>query len=619
MRRRINQLANSSRRLATCPRSRPDPSGVQASPSYGPGAGYDISVAALKTYWPCSPALTLVAPHQGLTSSGVTWLSTDELPTASSLAGADQSENIDDEDFSDFLRRTTCTSILTVHSTGTFHRVLLGHSESYIQTIKRIVKRYSAPISNTDGWSPVLNSTREMDDGDNNPPDGKLFPTPSDFLVLDSLHSIRTGRYPPCPSSSEAHARQHCLCYLSLDGCKLPWADWQGLTADGRRLLITGPTQQSVRARDSFGNTVLHFLAARGGIGSLIRALHIDFCVSLVGAKNAMGQTFLHVVRFDGSVDTPSIVELLNILTARDRSVIYTRDHYGSTFLHTLLTVPGLGHVVEQVAGFYGQDLLTTRDAFGRTVFGNDVPTLRVQQSRPAIREFMGFRSYTDPAADDPELLEAGVLLQVLYHAPKNNRMQDEQGRNALHCLAVASLSYVTKYYHSHTPPGDSSTQPKLDSSTERLNFRFELLEGLLEAGVDPNQRDCHGDTPLMSFVAHLPEDDDWRLTPQILERLIEKGASVHARNRRGETALHVAVRYGRKLAMRTLLNHGANVHVRDTAGRSLLDVIDAKMNCCNSDENIKEYAHYEACRAWLSGKAEAVQSPTLLDEWRWS
>ncbi|KAG7126412.1 Acyl-CoA-binding domain-containing protein 2 like [Verticillium longisporum] len=120
-----------------------------------------------------------------------------------------------------------------------------------------------------------------------------------------------------------------------------------------------------------------------------------------------------------------------------------------------------------------------------------------------------------------------------------------------------------------------------------------------------------------MAFVARLPEDGDHKGPVVILEKLIDNGARIEARNRQGETALHVAVRCGRKLAVRTLVKRGASVHARNAAGRSVLDVADSRMFWSRNQE--KEYSHYEACRAWLSGEeARAVQQPTVAQEWAW-
>ncbi|KAM5354437.1 hypothetical protein ACJ41O_001086 [Fusarium nematophilum] len=159
-----------------------------------------------------------------------------------------------------------------------------------------------------------------------------------------------------------------------------------------------------------------------------------------------------------------------------------------------------------------------------------------------------------------------------------------------------------------------SDRRPQTDSSFQKLSLRKSLLDGLLEAGVDTNHYNNDGNTVLMAFAARLPEDDDYKLPCQIIDTLVGAGAGVNARNRLGETALHIAVRTGHKLVTRTLVEAGANVHARDGEGRSVLDVADIK---ALHSKNVKEYAHVEAARAWLSGlNARAVQNPTVKQEW---
>jgi hypothetical protein len=141
------------------------------------------------------------------------------------------------------------------------------------------------------------------------------------------------------------------------------------------------------------------------------------------------------------------------------------------------------------------------------------------------------------------------------------------------------------------------------------------MAEVLLSRGVNPNHYDSYGNTPLMAFVAQLPEDDDFETGPQILYLLIRHGAKVHWRNRSGETALLVAARCGKKLAVRTLIENGANVHVRVSAGRGVLALLDDKM--ASELDNPIQHAHYEACRAYLSGSSgNACREPTLMQEW---
>ncbi|KAJ4196134.1 hypothetical protein NW767_009594 [Fusarium falciforme] len=117
-----------------------------------------------------------------------------------------------------------------------------------------------------------------------------------------------------------------------------------------------------------------------------------------------------------------------------------------------------------------------------------------------------------------------------------------------------------------------------------------------------------------MAFAARLPEDDDYKLPGQIIDTLVKGGAHVNARNRLGETALHIAVRTGHKLVTKALVEAGANVYARDGEGRSVLDVADIT---ALHAKDVEDYAHAEAARAWLSGlQARAVQNPTVKQEW---
>jgi ankyrin repeat protein len=223
------------------------------------------------------------------------------------------------------------------------------------------------------------------------------------------------------------------------------------------------------------------------------------------------------------------------------------------------------------------------------------------------------------------DLQREAHILEYIRGAENDPLLEDPEGRNGLHCLAAATLSStsVTQKYdldkegvpNSHKSKRDKAGKCS-DSSTDRLQFRRVLVQNLLAAGVDPNHYDIHGNTPLMAFAAQLPEDDDYTNGPRIIEDLIEMGARIDARNRAGETALHVAVRCGNKLAVKQLVNSGANVHVRDAAGRSVLEVADVKMRSLRGQDEA-EYAHLEACRAWLSGTpGGAVQEPTVIQEW---
>ncbi|KAF5012003.1 hypothetical protein FDECE_1918 [Fusarium decemcellulare] len=99
------------------------------------------------------------------------------------------------------------------------------------------------------------------------------------------------------------------------------------------------------------------------------------------------------------------------------------------------------------------------------------------------------------------------------------------------------------------------------------------IIQALLESGVDPNIRNCQGETVLM--ISFRSPD-----TKKIWDLLLAAGADINARDRSGHTTLwHQVARWpdvkddGQESHddVQFLLDHGANSHLRDFRGRSLL------------------------------------------------
>ncbi|OAA41271.1 ankyrin repeat protein [Metarhizium rileyi] len=628
MDRRITELANSPTRIK---------SAIYAAH----GHSRSMSSASRKSFSPHIPNtetsmrlenLAFPALHRlavNLTpiqqASGVAdraWTPHDDQSTMSiPSAGFSPSQAEDTADqplFASFLRQTTRLSSSTNNTTGSFHRVLSGFPETYVQTVKKLVKRFTAPMasqSSLSHYSEGYSTSQTWVDKEDRPPelDGRPFPIPSDFLNIDAYHNNMQ-----CYFTYDGTESHHCSCSVALATCVLPWVTCEGLTSVGQRILTDGPREKDFGHRDSFGNTVLHFLAARGSTCLLERSLESELCKSLMGAKNSAGQTFLHVLNL-AILRDPNYVESLLDIVARKGHDIHARDHYGRSFFHLIRTGGHPEVLIRRIASRCNPKFYIARDAFGVTPAPSDSTMALQKLNFTALRSFSSIILPTDPG-----IAKESKLLESVRVAMQNPHFHDDEGRNGLHCLAMATLSTasIVHKYHLQSLHQDRVSRKRrkpeneLDSSSSRLILRLELLTGLLDSGVDPNQHDNNGNTPLMAFVAELPEDDDYKVPPKILQLLLAKGANIHARNRRGETALHVAVRCGQKLAMRTLSERGANVHATDSAGRSLLDVADARMVSCDSDEHTRDYAHYEACRAWLSGKGLALQVPSVMNEW---
>ncbi|KAL2759799.1 hypothetical protein ACRALDRAFT_206117 [Sodiomyces alcalophilus JCM 7366] len=577
------------------------------------------------------------------------------------------------------LRRTTVMTTSTDMSSNTITDALSQYSTDYVRRVTRLVKRYTltgfvaAPPTVEEGES-VPSETRPttpdsirsswLDDDDDSdhariPDDTRRLP--GDFLQIDfQLHE--SG---PCPPLQE-HDSRSCFCYVKEELTQAHWVSDVGLAADMLPIFHNDPSvlAAKINERDPFGNTLLHLLAARGAPHSLLYQV-LDLAPAAASVANSAGQTFLHLLGdswFFPSAGTPPLLSLLHRLNKDPHVDIYSCDVYGRSIFHLLeakLDETENGRRVSAgIRRHFESAKYRRRDAFGR------IPG-EAETRRQPRRAGTGLSDWQPPpppphsgppasipisgdAQGDAQLStarDAGYfkharLIEMARRSQLTPNLEDSKGRNGLHCLAAAILTrdtLVAKYGVPPPSPSDPQAEPQpppqpansrkrrlntphlnkklCDASNKSLTFRESQVRSMLEAGVDPNHYAADGSTPLMAFVAHLPEDGDYKVPVSILQLLIDGGARLDARNRQGETALHVAVRHGRKLAVRTLVQNGACVHVRDAAGRSLLDVADARLVGASRDE--KAYSHYEACRAWLSGKeSKAVQNPTVAMEW---
>lgn len=538
----------------------------------------------------------------------------------------DHKRSVSDDVSNRLTRVNTGLSTSTDQTTGSFHRILEGHSDQYIRTVKRLIKRYTAPMGEGGkmGMSPMsevislgenwYNDTDAAPAFNNNRP----YPLPGDFLSMD----VRLHQQYPCFAESGEHQKRWCMCHAKSDGVQTVWNTPEGLTAYANQIMATGPVFSQIELRDDFGNTILHLLAARAPEHLLMGALASDWCTPILTDRNTAGQTFLHVLGDHWFFNADSLFQLLDLvamLAQQRRFDLSARDCYGRTFFHMLMSVNFPAPVMPQILQRYNGLIPSYTDAFGYNPNPRDTSNdMDMDEDEPMAP------ASPDPDAD-PSAIKDRFYLRTARLASKKPFLEDDEGHNGLHCVAMASLSIKTVKSKSNTdlPQSVQGRGKKrgrlsgelLDSSEELLQFRKSLVEGLLQDGVDPNHYDNYGNTPLMAFCAELPEDDDYKTGPSIIKLLLDGGADINARNRSGETALHVAVRCGRKLAVKTLIEREANVHARDAAGRSVLAVADAKMKTCR-DDIPTEYCHFEACRAHLSGKGSAVQEPTVLQEW---
>ncbi|KAK2001348.1 hypothetical protein LX36DRAFT_736137 [Colletotrichum falcatum] len=527
-------------------------------------------------------------------------------------------------------------------TTLTLQEVLSQYSSGFIRQVDKLLKRYTMPSNAVPDRSPMDEDRPGTADSDpaswifeDNAPRGNsdagARPLPGDFL---NLHRHMTSRG-FCTDGLLEHDSRSCFCHVNDEITEDSWVTRTGPSPYAQQVLFSGePPDGKFDNRDAFGNTILHLLAAGDAPHHhLFRAIDSSPNPS---ATNSAGQTFLHVLNDTWlSNKANPLFRLLEYLKYAD--FLYARDVYGRNFCHAIHSKGS--DILDQDtknALFKRFDAMEycRRDAFGNIPESAPIglPVRRAYTAAAGQEMSPAWDSHALRQVSSP-IEQQAALLRLVNEAHVNPRIQDTQGRNGLHCLADAILSQdalLAKFPQHSNNTGAQAQQPTApsrkrkhnkpvlgktlsDSSSDRLEVRERIVIDLIDLGVDPNHYDKYGNTVLMAFVAQLPEDDDYKKPVKILETLIKAGANVNARNRNGETALHIAVRRGKKLAMRTLAQNGANPQARDGEGRSVLEVADRMVT--TSKQNI-QYSHYEACHAWLSGQAKAVQFPTIHQEW---
>jgi uncharacterized protein len=89
----------------------------------------------------------------------------------------------------------------------------------------------------------------------------------------------------------------------------------------------------------------------------------------------------------------------------------------------------------------------------------------------------------------------------------------------------------------------------------------------LIKQGLNVNERDSAGNTPLMKAAGTWGHDDDWFLT-----ELTRAGADVNAVNKSGISSLMMAAERGKVTRIKFLLANGARPDPKDKKGRNALD-----------------------------------------------
>ena len=131
-------------------------------------------------------------------------------------------------------------------------------------------------------------------------------------------------------------------------------------------------------------------------------------------------------------------------------------------------------------------------------------------------------------------------------------------------CLVLTAFNFCLFSYSEeiNTAKGDMETQEELNAQlleAVEAGEQIDEVSKLLKLGADANAKNKWGQTAL-----HV--GSRWG-NIETVRLLIDNGADVNAKNKWGQTALHVGSRWGNIETVRLLVDNGADVNVEDYDG----------------------------------------------------
>jgi ankyrin repeat protein len=168
---------------------------------------------------------------------------------------------------------------------------------------------------------------------------------------------------------------------------------------------------------------------------------------------------------------------------------------------------------------------------------------------------------------------------QLLIEYSADLDIQDIEGRTLLHMAAYKGLFKVAEMLlqpdgavKKHMNARNKKGQTALHLASEYHHPRIVTL--LLEVGLDVDAQDNDNMTPLLLAPGRNSFDDARAIAAA--QVLLEHGASVHVRNKNGQTPLHLASQCHRP-SVALLLKFGADVNAQDNDNMTPLHLVSAR------------------------------------------
>ncbi|MCJ1277945.1 hypothetical protein MMC21_005759 [Puttea exsequens] len=408
----------------------------------------------------------------------------------------------------------------------------------------------------------------------------------------------------------------------------LHWATWKYKPSIVRLLLEAG---LNPKLEDEEGNNSLHIAALKGHIEFVDQLL--DHGVS-VDAQNNAGHTALHLAATNGH---NQIVERLlhkgaNVLISdiQNRTVLHhaiDNKRFGRDVeIIRLLLKHGISeqepdidnmtplHLAVQCSaddvaellldnGFSIDVTIERKNWLAQTRNGSIYYTLH-GSSGPFLRQDASHAGYTPLHA--AALFGNADMVKFLLQRGANPNAQGKEGETPLH-LALRRWIAKRKLMDAWTDPKnrlegalDMIVDDYNDDNSETYHrvhkMRSDTVNMLLDSPrYDVSIQDDRGETCLHAI--HYGDCD----ASEHAAKLLQRGADLDIRNRKGETAVHLAVRAADHQSLNKFLRYQADPHTTDNCGQNLLHHACASRQYTGREQTISTLLGHSAASALVS------------------
>lgn len=130
-----------------------------------------------------------------------------------------------------------------------------------------------------------------------------------------------------------------------------------------------------------------------------------------------------------------------------------------------------------------------------------------------------------------------------------------------------------------------------LNEEQEEMSRRIEIMDTLIQNGVDINQEDDQGNT-VLSMI--LKNTSDTPLINHMVLELFERGLNPFHLNKKGDSILLIAAEYGRWLMVDTLIEKGCSLNLKNKAGLTVLETLQYQLENAPTVFSAEKVEHME-------------------------